>query len=496
MSINKVKNYLHLEEIYKKYVVLESVNDLLNWDSSVVMPSLGSNSRAIQISTIKNLSNSIIKSSKVSELLKRSEDERLDFWQLRNLQEMRRLHTDATIIDKKLHERLSLSIAECEVIWRDAKKENNFKKLQPYLNKVINLVQEVATVKASFYGTTKYDALVSQFDVGRTAVKIDALFNQVETYITQNIDRVIEKQEKESFNIAKLPFVPIGVQKKLIKEILKKIGFNFSKGRLDTSSHPFCRGISTDTRITTRYTKANFLYALMGAIHEAGHGMYIQNIAKDWENQPIGFYKNMTIHESQSLFYEYQIASSQQFIEYILPILQNYITDNISVESIYTIIKRVKKSDIRIEADEFTYPLHVIHRYKLEKALIEENLKAEDIPSLWDESFYKLFGKKPDSDSTGCLQDIHWSLGYFGYFPCYLLGAMFAAQLKYKVESSIPSLQYEYTDTNLNDVQKWLKFNIHNYGGLYSSDELITKSCGEELKSEYFKKYLIGKFDN
>lgn len=495
MAKIKHKNYFQLEKIFKDYVTLESVNDLLNWDSSVVMPTSGSQFRALQISTIKNIAYNIIKKPEISELIDKSENEDLDFWQLRNLQEMKRLHIETTIIDEKLQDKLSLSIAECEVIWREAKRENNYKKLQPYLNKVITLMQEVASIKATFYETTKYDSLISQFDIGRPSKEIDVLFNQVETYITKNIDRIIENQERKKALETKLPLVPTSIQKKLNKEVLKKIGVNFSKGRLDTSTHPFCRGISNDTRITTRYTKENFLYGLMGSIHEAGHGMYIQNLITEWENQPVGFYKNMTIHESQSLFYEYQIASSLEFIEYIFPILQRYIKDQISVQSIYSNLNRVKKSNIRIEADEFTYPLHIIHRYKVEKSIIEENLKAEDIPYLWNETFQKLFGKKPNSDSTGCLQDIHWSLGYFGYFPCYLLGALFAAQLKYKIECIVPSIKSGYSYQNLENIKTWLKENIHKYGGVYSSNELIVKSCGEELKSDYLINYLANKFD-
>jgi carboxypeptidase Taq len=279
---------------------------------------------------------------------------------------------------------------------------------------------------------------------------------------------------------------------------MKQIGFNFDQGRLDVSLHPFCGGTSQDVRITTRYKEDDFTQSLMGVLHETGHAMYELGLPKDYSTQPVGLALGMTIHESQSLLMEMQVCRSRPFINYLSTILPQYLgkSDAYKPDNLYNLYNNVEPGLIRVDADEVTYPLHVIVRYEIEKDLVEGDMEVDDIPQAWNEAYKKYLGIDVPNDKDGCMQDIHWSDGSFGYFPTYTLGAMTAAQFYKKAVDDNPEIPSEIERGDFSRLVTWLRENIHSQGSLHSPTELTEKVTGESLSSEIFKSYLQDKYLN
>jgi len=285
----------------------------------------------------------------------------------------------------------------------------------------------------------------------------------------------------------------------LILFIASLIGFDFLYGRLDVSMHPFCGGAYKDSRITTRYNEKNFVESLMGILHETGHALYNLGLPEKWKYQPVGSSLGTVVHESQSLFMEMQICRSYEFLKFASPFIKKIFNKKgkkWEAENLYKIYTFVKPSFIRVDADEVTYPLHVIIRYKIEKDLIEGNVKVKEIPSIWNMYMKNYLGIKPKNNKEGCLQDIHWFDGTFGYFPTYTLGALYAAQLFAEAKKVIPTLSNQITKGKFDKLIKWLRYNVHTRGSLCNSDELIKNITREELNIEYFKKHLINRYLN
>ena len=280
---------------------------------------------------------------------------------------------------------------------------------------------------------------------------------------------------------------------------MQKIGFDFSYGRLDVSMHPFCGGAYKDSRITTRYNEKNFIESLMGVLHETGHALYNLGLPEKWKYQPVGDALGTVVHESQSLFMEMQICRSFEFLKFASPFMRKVFNKKgkqWEANNLYNIYTLVKPSFIRVDADEVTYPLHVIIRYKIEKDLIEGNIKVKEIPNVWNMYMNDFLNIKPKNNKEGCLQDIHWFDGTFGYFPTYTLGAIYASQLFSKIKKELPNLNIQIANGKFNHLINWLRSNVHSKGSLSNSEDLVKKVTGEELNIEYFKKHLINRYLN
>jgi carboxypeptidase Taq len=283
------------------------------------------------------------------------------------------------------------------------------------------------------------------------------------------------------------------VQKGLAKRLMQGLGFDFRHGRLDESHHPFCGGVPDDVRITTRYSEDHFVQALMGVIHETGHALYERNLPAEWRLQPVGQARGMTVHESQSLLMEMQAARSAQFCKHLSGLLRETFPGNdaaLSPENLQLIYSRVEPGFIRVEADEVTYPAHVILRYGIEKALFRGDLQLADVPGVWNAEFKKLLGLDVPSDREGVLQDVHWYDGAFGYFPCYSLGAMTAAQLFEAAVAAHPEIPAEIEQGKFSTLQGWLKEHVHGLGSSLSTPELVTRATGRPLDVAVFKRHL------
>ena len=288
-------------------------------------------------------------------------------------------------------------------------------------------------------------------------------------------------------------------QFQLSKYVMNKFGFNFKKGRVDTSLHPFCGGYSDDVRITTKFNKQNFFSSFDALMHETGHALYEFGLPKIHRHLLIGKSGGMSLHESQSLFIEMQIVKTQEFNNFLEELLRNKFNKTSlpwKTENLFSKRNEIKKGFIRIESDEIHYPLHIIHRFNLEKKLFNDENLINCLPDLWNSEFKRIFNLKVNSDNDGCLQDIHWYSGDFGYFPTYLIGAIIAAQLKKTIEDDIPNISSSIESGNFKIITKWLNKNIHSFGNSITVNDLLLKISGQKLKSKFYKNHLENRYLN
>lgn len=489
-----MNNYKTLEKVFRKLNDIEQAQSVLHWDMSVTMPSGGAESRSNQLATLKSIGHAILTDKGVGDLFEgaKTEVKRLNSWQKANLREMEREWIHATAVPHRLVNDLSKAGSKCEMIWREARKNNDFKSFAPYLKKVVGIVRNIAKAKADKLGCSTYEALLDQFDPGRKTAQLDQVFDDLQNFLPGFIGEVVEKQK--SFKPIKLkgPF-DTAKQRALSNALLDTVGFNRSYGRLDESIHPFCGGYAGDVRITTRYDENDFTSGIMGVLHEFGHANYEANLPKKWKDQPVGKAMGMAIHESQSLLIEMQVCRSKEFIKHLLPIVKKELGGKgkgWSVDNLTKIYHKVEPSLIRVDADEVTYPAHIMLRYYIEKYLINGEMEVEDLPDAWNQGMEKFLGIKPEDDKDGCMQDIHWTDGSFGYFPTYTLGAIYGAQIYKTAKISDTNIVPEIEKGNFTPLKEWLGYNVHAHGSKYLSDDLVKKVTCKTLDVEIYKEHL------
>jgi carboxypeptidase Taq len=491
-----MKAYKFLETQFEEISILNDIASILNWDMSTFMPEASANSRVAQLTYIEKVRHKKICKKKIKDAIDEASHshDKLSLWQQANLREIKRVYDNYNSVEDTLIQAYIQASGKCEILWRSSKQNNDFKSLCEPFSELLKVVRKIAVSKGDYFKIDPYQALIDQFDPGRKIEDIEQIFEELEMFLPNFIDTVKERQNlKPSLSGTFLK----EQQKRFCIETMQIFDFNFKQGRLDESTHPFCGGIPQDIRITTRYNEADFFSSLFGVIHETGHALYEYNLPKEWLTQPVGHAFGMALHESQSLLAEMQIGLSNEFIEYLQPKIIKYFNLNptlFSVNNITSYLKYVEPSFIRVEADEVTYPLHIILRYHLEKKMISGELEIEDLPFAWNESFQKLFGLTPPSDSLGCLQDIHWPSGAFGYFPSYTLGALTAAQFMHKINRSIPEIKSNIRKGNLRLIYEWLKENIYSKGRLLSTDNLLITATGEKLNTKYFIQHLKDRY--
>ena len=496
----KINFYKDLESKYKEICLLYETMGILYWDRSTVMPQNSVIGRTDQLTNLHVLSHTMLKDKKINDCIKKSEKiKKLNIWEKKNLKLIKKEYILNKALDKKLLEKISRSTSDCEMQWRISKENNDFNSIIPKLDKVIKLRKIEAKIKSKILNCSLYDALLNDYEDDLHSEKIDKIFNQLTSFLPIFLKEVLNFQKKNKKIIHIKDKVSKAFQEKLGRLLMKKIGFDFLYGRLDVSMHPFCGGAYKDSRITTRYNEKNFVESLMGVLHETGHALYNLGLPEKWKYQPVGSALGTVVHESQSLFMEMQICRSYEFLKFASPFIKKIFNKKgkkWEAKNLYKIYTFVKPSFIRVDADEVTYPLHVIIRYKIEKDLIEGNIKVKEIPSVWNMYMKKYLGIKPKNNKEGCLQDIHWFDGTFGYFPTYTLGALYAAQLFAEAKKVIPTLSNQITKGKFDKLIKWLRYNVHTKGSLCNSDTLIKNITGEELNIEYFKKHLINRYLN
>ena len=488
--------YNELESTFRRAYALKGASSILHWDNATMMPSGAGDVRSEQLAALAEASHEIITHPKLSDLFSKAESKKdhLDEWQQANLREMKRAWQHETAVPAKLVSDLTKACHESELFWRKARKENNFKDFIPYQEKVLRLVRESAQAKADAMGLSPYDALLDQYDPGTRSSEIDKIFDDLAAFLPGFIAKVMDKQANEPnppFETS--GFFPASKQKMLGKQFMERLGFDFTRGRLDESAHPFCGGVAGDIRLTTRYDETDFLSGFFGVMHETGHALYEMGLPAQWRNQPVGEARGMSVHESQSLLAEMQLTLSLDFLTYAAPLIRDAFDVSGPAwepENLYRLVTRVKPSLIRVDADEATYPAHVILRYLLEKEMISGKLAVKDLPEAWNTGLYALLKVTPDSNANGCMQDIHWPDGAFGYFPTYTLGAITAAQLMAAARKAIPELSSEIQVGNFSNLFEWLKTKVHSQGSKYSTPDLLKHATGQSLDVSIYKKHL------
>ena len=495
MTENTVGAYENLEQRFRRWSALRDAAGMLHWDMSAMMPAGGHSARGEQLAALGVVSHQLLTEPRTGELLEAATGQAngLDPWQRANLHEMRRAHVHATALSSDLVEALSKASTTCEGVWRQARPAGDFGMVKPHLEAIVRLVREAAQAKSEKLGLPPYEALMDEYEPGNRTAHIDAIFDDYAAFLPEFLGAVLERQAKETPPIQpKGPF-PVEQQKALGERVMQTIGFDFAHGRLDTSLHPFCGGVPDDVRITTRYSEDDVASALMGIIHETGHAMYERGLPQNWRMQPVGSARGMALHESQSLLVEMQAARSAAFCAFLSPMLKETFPGNdaaFAPENLVRLYSRVKPGFIRVDADEVTYPAHVILRYRLEQALIAGDLQVADIPAAWNELMQKLLGIVPPSDREGCLQDIHWFDGAIGYFPCYSLGAMTAAQLYAAACKANPDIPAAIARGDFAPLMAWLRPNVHERGSSMTTQEIVTAATGGPLDVGVFKTHL------
>ena len=464
-----------------------------------MMPPGGGNARADALATLRVLIHERATDSRLQDLFAQAENEAssLDPWQTANLREMRREWFRSTALPADLVEAVSRAETRSEQAWRELRAQNDWQSFLPLLREVVHLKRQVAQALADPLQLDAYDALLDGYEPGARSEAISPLFARLRSFLPSFIDRVTEEQKSRAVIVPKGPF-PVERQHWLGLELMRRVGFDFSHGRLDSSHHPFCGGVPQDVRITTRYDVSDFAKSLMGVLHETGHAKYEQNLPSQWLSQPVGAARGMSVHESQSLLLEMQVCRSRAFLEFATPLIVEAFPDAaraqpaaFTVENLTRLATRVERGFIRVDADEATYPCHVVLRFELEKSLISGELTVEQLPDAWDAAMQDLLGlSTAGNHRDGCMQDVHWPAGLFGYFPTYTLGALTAAQLFSAARTRVTGLLPSIARGDLEPLDRWLREEVWSRGSLFETEALVRRATGSALSTNAFERHL------
>jgi carboxypeptidase Taq len=488
--------YGELCRIWSRLYRFSHLAAIVGWDRNAMMPPKGNAARAAAEAELNTLIHRTRTEPRLAELLRGAEEESLTDFERANLREMRREWRDANALPGSLVEAKTLAGARCEHAWRGQRPANDWRGFLDNFREIVRLAREEARLLSVETGLAPYDALMDRFEPGVRAADMDRLFADVKQWLPGLISRVKARQQDEPVIAAAAPF-PVAAQRKLNLAVMRLLGFDFEGGRLDESAHPFSGGVPEDVRLTTRYREDDFAQSLMGTIHETGHARFEQNLPREWLGQPLGNARSYGIHESQSLSFEMQLARSRAFVELLSPLLTAHFGTQraFAAGNLHALLTRVKPGKIRVDADEVTYPAHIILRYEIERALIEGTIEADDIPALWDEKMAALLGIDTRGDyRNGCMQDVHWTEGAFGYFPSYTLGAMYAAQWFAAMRREVPDLDPRIAAGELAPVFDWLNTNIWSQASRWDTPELVTRASGEALNPRHFRAHLEARY--
>lgn len=479
---------------------LESVSSLLGWDQNVNVCSGSHGARANLIGYIAGLQHKKFTSREFEDtLLEAVESEKTGSLTPGACFIIHKVKSDLEKAKKLPSEFVESSerlFAESHEVWVNARAKSDFSLFEPYLIRIVDSKRKEAAYLG--YSNSAYDALMDDYEPGFTSDAVSTLFEELKSFLVPFIDSIKGSKIKIRKEFLNRKF-PIEEQSDFIRLVAKSMGFDFTKGRLDTSVHPFCQSLHpTDVRLTTRYDERDFInQALMSAIHEAGHGLYEQGLREENFATPLGESASSGIHESQSRLWENLVGRSLPFWKYFLPKLQEAFPDqlkDVSLDEFYKALNLVKPGFIRVDADEVTYNLHVILRFEIERDLIEGDLEVKDLPRVWNSKMKKYFGLQVPNDAQGVLQDIHWSWGAFGYFHTYVLGNLYAAQFFAAAREQMPTLGKKITKNSLLELREWLRKNIHVHGELYLPKDLVLRVTGEIFGPDYFKDYILEKY--
>lgn len=487
-------SFQKLDEACHKLEALEHALAILGADEATHMAVGGGEKRAEAMAGLAGMYHARATAPEIADWIEAAEREALDEEQAAALFELKRHYTNQTCLPAEFVERQTGARMRCEQLWRDARERNDWAAFLPALEGVLALVREEAAMRADALGLEPYDALMEQYDPGNRAEEIVPVFAELKAFLADFVPEALAVQEER---LARRPLKPLsGVypvdrQRDLGLAMMAAVGFDLTHGSLSVSHHPFCGGVPSDVRITTRYRTTEFLSALMGVLHETGHALYEQNLPKEWAHWPLGKARGMAVHESQSLFVEKQIGRNPAFWQWALPVVERHLGESWSMDDILPHVHHVERGLIRVDADEVTYPLHVILRFELERDLVSGKLEAADLPQAWDAGMRAYLGLSTlDNPADGPMQDVHWAGGAFGYFPSYTLGAMMAAQQWAALVKEHPAADADLATGDFSSVNEWRWRNIWSQGSRYSTPELMRRATGEKLDAAHFIRHL------
>ncbi len=485
--------YRRLEERFRRLFDLQGAAAVLSWDQAVWMPPGGGEARGAQLATLERLQHELLTAPEVESWLEEARSEPLDPWQRANLREMTHRVRRARAVEGRLVEALAQATTRAELVWREARAAADFPRLAPYLAEVVALVREKAEALGEALGLAPYDALLDGYEHGLREEDLERLLVPLGALLPDAVEDALGL--KRPVRRPSGPF-PAARQRELARALMERLGFDFRHGRLDESAHPFCGGVPTDIRITTRWDEADLTRGLMAVLHETGHALYEAGLPAAWAGQPVGEARGMAVHESQSLLIEMQLCRSAPFLRFLAPrLVEAFGRDPaFAPDNLLALYHRVERGFIRVDADELTYPLHVLLRYRLERQLVLGEIAVADLPALWREGMRELLGVTPPDDRLGVLQDIHWPLGIFGYFPCYTLGALLAAQLFEALGREVTDLEAQVERGEFADLRSWLRERIHGQGCRFLWQELIARATGRPPELAPFLRHLTRRY--
>ncbi len=496
MSTPQTLAYDELAASYRRMHHLEHLQAMASWDQAANMPPKGNDARAAALAEVSTLLHRMHTDPRLGQQIEAAGHETLSDFQRANLREMRRNWVADTLLPESLVQRRSLASARCEHAWRSQRPANDWAGFLPNFREVLAIAREQAQLLAQASGCSLYEALMDPYEPGLRCADVDRVFGDLRQWLPGLIAAVTARQQSQPVIEAQGPFA-LAAQRTLSDQVMQMLGFDFAAGRLDVSTHPFCGGVPEDVRMTTRYRESDFISALMGTVHETGHARYEQNRPRDWLGQPVSRARSMAIHESQSLSFEMQLGCHPGFVARLAPLVQAAFGAQPAFEpaNLQRLLTRVKPGLIRVDADEVTYAAHIILRYEIERPLIEGEIEAEDIPALWDQKMQELLGQDTRGNfKDGPLQDVHWPLGLFGYFPCYSLGAMYAAQWFAAMRRAAPDVDARIAAGDLQPVFDWLLTHIWSQASRWPTDELTRRASGEALNPAHYRAHLEARY--
>lgn len=491
--------YQRLCDHAREVKLLASIGDLLDWDEQTQLPPAGGDYRAEQAAYLAGLAHQKQTDPRAGEFLAELADSPLaadpHSDSGANIRLLRRDFEKQAKLPQELVEEIARATTLGQQTWIEARKDNDFARFQPLLEKILHLRRQEAA--AVGYDTTPYDPLLDDYEQGEQTSNVASVLDGLRDALIPLVKAIADCGREAPVDIVQRAY-PIDVQQSFGKAVAEKIGFDLQAGRIDKSVHPFCTGLGPgDVRLTTRFDKNNFCDAFFSTLHEAGHGIYDQGLPREHYGLPIGTDVSMGVHESQSRMWENQVALSQPFWEHFYPQAQklfpNALSD-VSLDEFHWAVNDVRPSLIRVDADEVTYNLHILIRFELELALIEDRLPVADLPGAWNEKYRHYLGIDVPTDTEGVLQDVHWSAGLFGYFPTYSLGNLYAAQFFDQARDDLGDLDDQFRRGEFQPLREWLQSHIHRQGRRYSPAELVERVTGKPLSHEALMRHLNGKF--
>ncbi len=488
---------------FKEYVremgKLHAATALLHWDQRTYIPKGGHEGRAEVLGKLSRMSFELLVSPQMAGFI-----EGLDRPEVKDglggqdramVRVLGKEHRRRKAIPPDLYEQFVITTSKAQTAWEEARAKSDFELFRPHLEKIVEFARQFA--EAYGWKENPYDALLEDYEPGMTARELAEIIGELRQELVPFVQRLMEEGKQPAMDFLRGEF-PTEKQEELTLRALRAIGYDFEAGRQDTTAHPFTITIGPgDVRVTTRFHSHDLLSALFSSIHEGGHALYDQGMASELRWTGLDDGASMGIHESQSRLWENLVGRSRPFWEFFYPSVQELFPqlEEVRLEEFYRAVNLVEPSLIRVEADEVTYNLHIMLRFELEVGLLNKRIEVKELPDLWNGAMEEYLGVVPPDDKSGVLQDVHWSAGYFGYFPSYMLGNLYAAQIFNTARKEIPDLEGKIAQGNLSPLREWQRERIHRFGRIYEPKDLLKKITGEGPNPGHFMDYITEKFE-